>query len=145
MEQNTDQALLELPVDYDAGNILKETVRWARFVSIIGIVGLGLGVLVFLIFLAAGSAIWGYYTRFFPVIEAFQAIFMVVCLVALGIFTWVVVLLYRFATLTRKGLETQDQSLFNQGLRAGKAYFQISGILAIFGLLVNLFNLRYLL
>jgi hypothetical protein len=144
MEQNTEQSLLELHVDYDGGNTLKETVRWARFVSIVGFIGLGLCVVLFLVFLAAGNAIWGYYSRFFPAMEAFQAIFMVICLIALAIFAWVVILLYRFATLTRKGIETQDQTLFNLGLRAGKNYFLISGILAILGLLVNLLNLRTL-
>ncbi|MDP4218606.1 MAG: hypothetical protein Q8927_20600 [Bacteroidota bacterium] len=141
MEQNTEQSLLEWRVDYDGGNILKETTRWARFVSIVSFIGLGICIIVFLVFLAAGDAIWGYYTRLFPALEAFRAAFILLCLIFLGVFTWVVVLLYRFATLTRKGIDTQDQNLFNQGLRAGKTYFLLSAILAIIGLLFSLRNL----
>ncbi|MBS1974824.1 MAG: hypothetical protein JST13_10760, partial [Bacteroidetes bacterium] len=42
MEENANDSLASLNVDYDAGNILKETARWTRFLSIVGFVAVAI-------------------------------------------------------------------------------------------------------
>jgi hypothetical protein len=143
MEQNSDQSQ-EMHVDYDGGNILKETVRWTKFISIVGFVGIGLMGLVIIILGFAGSAIFAYYEQIIPGIAAYQAIVIMFCVIFLGIFAFLVVKLYRFSTLTRKAIEVQDQDMFNKGLQALKVYFTVGGIIAVVGLLINLVSLKNL-
>ena len=71
----------------------------------------------------------------------FRSIVLIAVLVFLG---FMVFLLFRFSSLTRKAIDTQDQDLFSKGLRSLKLYFMISGILALLGLLINLFSLTSL-
>jgi len=144
MEQNTDQSLLELHVDYDGGNILKDTIRWTKFISIVGFVGVALFALIVLIMAFAGKSIYSLYTQVVPAIEAIWGIIIIVCIVVLAILFYMVFMLYRFSSLTRKGIETQDQGMFNLGLKSLKIYFTIGGILALLGLLFNILSLRTL-
>jgi uncharacterized membrane protein len=61
-------------------------------------------------------------------------------IVVLGILIFVVVMLYRFSVLTRRGIETQDQATFNRGLKSLKTYFLINGILGILLLLMTIWS-----
>jgi hypothetical protein len=144
MEQNTEQSLLEMHVDYDGGNILKETVRWTRFISVVGFIGIGLMALLVIILAFAGNTVFSYYDQIVPGIAAYQAVVIVFCVIFLGIFLFLVVKLYRFSTLTRRGIELQDQAMFNKGLQALKVYFTVTGIFAVLGLLTNLLSLKNL-
>jgi hypothetical protein len=81
------------------------------------------------------------YSRTIPAVETFGGFIIAGVVIMLAILGFLVYMLYRFSSLTRKGMETQDQALFNRGLKGLKIYFLISGIFAILGLLANLFNL----
>ena len=141
MEENTQQPLIDLNVDYDAGNILRETTRWTKFISIVGIIGVAL---ILLSLLFAGALITSLSARLLPGMEAFTGLIIFVIIVVVAILGLMVSLLYRFSTLVKKGIETQDQETFNKGLNSLKIYFIISGVFALLSLLanfVNLFNL----
>jgi hypothetical protein len=144
MEPTTDQSFLEMHVDYDGGNILIETTRWARFMSIIGFIGVGLFALAIVVIAFAGNAVFNLYTQYVPNIESFAGLIIIGCVVILAVFAYLVYLLFRFATLTRRGLETQDQVMFNRGLQALKINFIINGIFALLGLIGNLLSIRNL-
>jgi len=45
MEETPQESFLEMHLDYDGGNILRETIRWSRFLSIVGMVGVGVLIL----------------------------------------------------------------------------------------------------
>lgn len=134
MEENQQETLLTLNVDYDAGNILKETARWAKFISIVGIIA----VAVMLLALAlAGSYIITLYSQMFPGIQGFAGIVIFLVFIAVAILGVMVFLLYRFSSLIKKGIDTQDQNVFNNGLNALKIYFIIGGVFAILSLIAN--------
>ncbi|HVM89931.1 MAG TPA: hypothetical protein VMT76_17215 [Puia sp.] len=138
MEQNTNDPLINLNVDDNAGNILKETTRWTKFISIVGIIGVAL-LLVSLIF--AGSVITALSSRIMSGFEALAGVLMFFIVVILAIVGFMVYLLYRFSTLVRKGIETQDQGIFNSGFNVLKIYFIISRVFAICSLLINFSSL----
>lgn len=141
MEQNTEESLLELNVDYDSGNILKDTARWTRFISVTGMIGIGFFLLVLLI---AGSALLALFSQTLPGIQAFAGVIVGAVIVVFGIMGVMVYVLFRFSSLTRKGLETQNQEIFNQGLNGLKIFFIINGVLALIGLFFNLLSLTNL-
>lgn len=138
MQENVEESLLEMHLDYDGGNILRETVRWSRFLSIVGLVGVGIFILILALL---GNTLVTVYSRILPGIEDFGGIIIAAFLAVFGILGVMVWMLYRFSSLTRRGIEMQDQAVFTQGLKSLKIYFLISGIFAIVGLLFNLFSL----
>jgi len=145
MENNQQESFLQMNLDYDGGNILRETVRWSRFLSIVGIIVLSLCLLLFIL---AGKYLIPAVSRMVPGIESMEnvagALIMVVILVFVAIFGFLVYMLYRFSVLTRKGIEHQDQAVFAEGMKCLKLYFLVSGILAVLSLLSNLLSLTKL-
>ena len=145
MENNQEDSFLQMHLDYDGGHVIQETVRWSRFLSIVGIVGLSLCLLAFAV---AGTALLGAFYRLAPGLETLEglggAILIVVLLALFAIFGFTVFMLYRFSILTRKGIDQQDQGLFAEGMKCLKLYFLISGIFAILGVLGNLYSLTKL-
>ncbi|HTQ28763.1 MAG TPA: hypothetical protein VMI35_11565 [Puia sp.] len=141
MENSSSEAILDIHVDYDAGNTLKDTVRWTKFIAVTGIVAV---VLLLICVTLAGGYIIDAVSRIMPGIEDFSAFIISGIVLGLLILGFMVFLLYRFSTLVRRGLETQDQQLFNKGLWNLRIYFTISGIFAILGLIINIFNLSKL-
>jgi hypothetical protein len=145
MENNQEESLLQMNLDYDGGHILQETVRWSRFLSVVGIIGLSLCLLAFAL---AGTALLAAFSRLAPGIESLEAlgsaILVVVVLAFFAIFGFTVFMLYRFSTLTRRGIAQQDQTLFSEGMKCLKIYFLVSGVFAILGVLGNLYSLTKL-
>jgi hypothetical protein len=145
MENNQQDSFLQMHLDYDGGNILRETVRWSRFLSIVGIIGLSICILAFIL---ASSAIVAAFSRLAPGLEGMEslggAIIIIIIVIVLAIFGFIVYMLYRFSVLTRKGIEHQDQAVFAEGMKCLKIYFLASGILAVLSLLSNLFSLTKL-
>jgi hypothetical protein len=135
MEENPQETFLSLNVDYDAGNVLKETARWTKFISVVGIIGVV--IMLFAVGLA-GSYLVTLYSKMFPIIQGFAGAVIFILFVVIAIFGVLVFLLYRFSTFVKRGIETQDQNLFNRGLNSLKTYFIISGVFAILSLLVNI-------
>lgn len=145
MENNQQESFLHMHLDYDGGNILRETVRWSRFLSIVGIVALATFLLAFAL---AGAALLPALSSLAPGIDSLaglgSALLIIGVLVVLAIFGYLVYMLYRFSVLTRRGIDHQDQASFAKGMACLKIYFLISGIFAFLGLLGNLFSLTKL-
>jgi hypothetical protein len=141
MEENTPESLLDMHLDYDGGNRLRETVRWSRFLSISGMVCIGLSTLALVV---AGPKIIALYDESYPGLENFIVPIIILFLLLMGVLGVSVFMLYRFSVMTRNSIERQDQGMFNRGLKGLKTYFLISGILAILGLLFNILTLTSL-
>ena len=141
MEEKTPESLLDMHLDYDGGNRLRETVRWSRFLSISGMICLGLSALVLVI---AGPKIIALYDESYPGLENFIVPILILFLLLLCVLGVSVFMLYRFSIMTRNGIERQDQAMFNRGLKGLKVYFLISGVLAILGLFFNILTLTSL-
>ena len=97
MENNQQESFLQMHLDYDGGNILRETVRWSRFLSIAGIVVLAF---ILLVFAVAGTTLLAACTKLAPGLEELAglgtALVICVVLVILAVLGYVVFMLYRF-------------------------------------------------
>ena len=134
MVENSQEPLIDLTVDHDAANSLNETARWTKFISIVGIIGVAL---LLLCLLFAGTMITTLTSKMMPGFESYTGIVISIVIVVVAILGLMVTLLYRFSTNIKKGIETQDQELFNKGLSSLKTYFIISGVFALLSLLAN--------
>ena len=145
MENNPDESFLQMHLDHDGGHILTETVRWSRFLAIVGIVGMSICLLAFAL---AGTALLAALSKLAPGLDALaglgSAIIIVFFLVIFAIFGYVVYLLYQFSVLTRRAIDQQDQIILAAGMKCLKTYFLISGIFAILGLIGNLLTITKL-
>ncbi|HEY2721362.1 MAG TPA: hypothetical protein VGI82_06540 [Chitinophagaceae bacterium] len=137
MEEN--QSILDLQVDNSAAANLSEASRWAKFLSIVGFVCMGLLVL---LLLAEEAKIGQYFVNYVPggnVSNNVVALMVVVIIVA-AIVCVLMFFLFKAATLIQRGIATKNQEIFNNGLASLKAYFTMYGILAILGALGSLIN-----
>ncbi len=141
MESTTEtqrSGWLEMHLDYDGGNTLQETVRWSKFLAIVGFIGLGIYLLVVLV---AGSLISTLVQQRYSLEGgALVGLVVVGVIVILAIFAVIVIMLYRFSVLTRRGIALQDQAIFNRGLKSLKIYFMINGVLAVLTLVSTIYN-----
>ena len=135
MDEN--QSILELQVDQSASRSLSDAARWAKFLSIVGFVGMGLLILCLLL---ARAAISNTMTQFAPTMALEESYGIVVAIIVLivAIVCVLMYLLFRGATLIKRGIETKSQETFNNGLSSLKIYFAIYGVFAIVGVLANL-------
>ena len=137
MEQNFSESLFDLQLDHEAGNHFRECSKWAKFLSIVYFVAVGI---VLCVLLFAATALINAFQQFAPGFAGTGGFLVAVVIIALGIVLFTTVLLYRFATLTKEGIERQDQLIFNRGLQALKNYFIVYGVLTILGLVINVFS-----
>lgn len=132
--------LLEMNLDYDGGHTLMEAVRWSKFLSIVGIVGMGLLLLVVLIFTPFAMSGYGQLT---PDSEGIVGVLLITLALYFGALVAAAIVLLRFSRLTKKGIDHEDQLIFNRGLKSLKVTFIILGILSCLSLSALLFSLIY--
>lgn len=135
MDPNTpgaSQSFFELNIDHESSNHFRETSKWTAFIAIVYFVIIGLVLCVLVI---AGGSIIEELSSMIGDISIATGIIVTIAVFILAILFATYFLLYRFAYLTRSGIERQDQLLFNKGLKALKNYFIIYGILMVLGLL----------
>ena len=137
MDQNLNESLFDLQLDHEVGNHFRETSKWAKFLSIVYFVALA--IIVFVLLFAA-AAVTNAFEQFAPEFAGAGGFLIAIIIVGLGIVFFTTILLFRFATLTKEGIERQDQVLFNKGLQALKNYFMIYGVLTILSLVFSLFS-----
>jgi uncharacterized membrane protein YdbT with pleckstrin-like domain len=135
MDEN--QSILELQVDQSASRSLSDAAKWARFLSIVGFVGMGLLILCLLL---ARAAISTTMTQFAPTmaLEESYGIVVAIIVIIVAIVGLLMYLLFRGATLIKRGIETKSQETFNNGLSSLKIYFAIYGVFAVVGVIANL-------
>lgn len=144
MENNENMAepgtpeLLGMNLDYDGGNTLQEAVRWSKFLSIASIVGSGLLLLLVAI---AGPIFIALYGEELPDAAGVVGVAVVLAGAYLAATITAAIFLLRFTSQTRRGIESQDQHLFNRGLKSLKMYFLIVGILSVLMMGVYIYNL----
>lgn len=133
-QQSSNEPLFGLQVDYDSGNTFREAGRWANFVSIIFFVCIGIGILVMAF---SGAVFTRAMSVYMPELAGMGGLVIGVVIIVLIIFTYITILLYRFANLVRQGIEQQNQAVFNDGIRHLKNYFLINGVFALLGIVMN--------
>ncbi len=135
MDQDSSQPLFDLNIYYESGNTIKELSRWVKFIAIVFFIALGL---LFIGLLFTSTAVITFISSLRPELAGLGGIALAVIIVLISIYVFVSIQLFRFADMTKKGIELQDQQLFNDGLKSFKLYLLVTGILAMLSLLVNI-------
>lgn len=106
-------------------SFLSETARWAKFLSIVGFVGLGLFVIIAVVMMA-GMAV------FASALGATEAGLLGVIYILLAVvYFFPVLYLYRFSVSIKNSLEFGDESEWNNGFLNLKKTFKFMGVFTI--------------
>ena len=138
MEDN--QSILELQVDQTASKNLSDVTRWAKFLSITGLVCMGVMVIFFIVMRSQIAGALSQLIPGFSEIDSFGMLISIVVIVA-GLVCVLMYFLFRGSVLIRKGIESKNQEIFNNGLASLRAYFTMYGVLAVVGLVINMVSI----
>ena len=136
MEQQSSN-LFDLHIDPQSQSFLSETAKWAKFISIAGIILLSLGIL--------AVALGGFNTL--NTLETFDGggygssimtTYLIVMVVLMIVFILFYVYLYRFAVRMQVALRNNDQATLTSSFSALKSCFKFAGIVLIIVLAVYL-------
>jgi hypothetical protein len=136
MATGTSAPLFSLNIDPVTKTHLNETARWARFLAILGMIVLVLGLVVAMM----GATV---FTRFFGFstglddeasgggLGAVRIGMVVGTLILSAIIFFPLLFLLRFANGMRRAIAANDQNRLNESFQNLKVYFRYLGILAI--------------
>lgn len=140
MEQNQDTSLFGLSIDQTSRTHLGEAARWARFLSIVGFIFLGLFALLMIF---GGAYLSKLFSQQYGDFDnetggAFQTT-MTIGIIAYYLVVFLLVFfaylfLYRFSTNLKKALASNDQETLNRSFQNLKILYRYWGILTIIGL-----------
>ncbi|HMH23962.1 MAG TPA: DUF5362 family protein [Puia sp.] len=130
MEPNTESNLFELAVDNISSSYLKETAKWAKFLSIIGFITCGFLVLIALF---AGSLFsnLGQASGFGMLGAGFGAVFTVIYLIIAALYFFPCLYLFNFAAKMQVALRSNDQDQLTQSFKNLKSCYRFVGILTV--------------
>jgi hypothetical protein len=119
-----------LHVDNDAKMYLAETSKWAKFLSIVGFIGMGLMVIMGFFM---GSIMSNYAGLMgMPSGEGwFLSSLSFIYIVIAALYIYPLWKLYQFADLSKRALVTNDSTLLTNALEAQKSMFKFMGIWVI--------------
>ncbi len=103
---------------------LKEASKWAKFLAILGFIGLGIMVLVALLFLLVGNMLPDT-NSVSPYLLGF------IYLVFAGIYFMPIKYLYDFSTQMSRSIMMTDQQSFSDAINSLKLHYKFIGILSI--------------
>lgn len=150
MEENSVFEKFELQLDQSAKDFLKETAKWAYFLSIVGFVGIGLIMLIAVFagtfFASMGAAIPGASAMG----GSFGVIMGVVYFIIGAIYFFPVYYLFKFGSTAKKAFRDNDNEALTTSLGFLKAHYKFIGIfmlaiLVLYGLIFVLSMLGALL
>jgi len=120
----------EMQLSNTAKDFLKETAKWAYFLSIIGFVFLGLFVILAFFMFSAGSALGSMSGMGALGAMGGAAIGVVYLLIAL-LYFFPILYLFKFASKTRKAFAENNTELLTDGIESLKSHYKFVGILMI--------------
>jgi len=138
MQPDSKDIIVDLSIDHEASGTLKETARWTKVIAFVGIVSLGILLLVLLFSFGIVKTL---FAKMMPNEETYSGFVIFVAMIALAIISYMLFLLFRFSSFTRKAIEFQDQSMLYKGFEALKTYFVIGGVFALIDVAANIFKL----
>ncbi len=137
MQEDLNEPLFDLQLDHEAGGHFQESSKWAKFLSVIYFIAIGI---VLLILLFAATAVTTAFEEYRSGLAGAGGILVAALIVGLALAFYTAFLLFRFATLTKQGIERQDQIIFNKGLQALRNYFMIYGVIAMLALIFSIIS-----
>lgn len=119
---------------------LTETAKWAKFLAILGFIGIGFMVLFAIFFVLMMSKFSSQLNSSGVQFQAIQGWIMSIgYLIGAVIYIFPVYYLYKFANKTSKALNANDTNLLTEGLRYLKSHYLFIGILAIIAMVFYAF------
>jgi hypothetical protein len=121
----------ELELNQSAKGFLKETAKWAYFLSILGFIGVGLMVVIAIF---AGT-IFGVIGNMMPgeiagkIGAAFGIIITIFYLLLAGLYFFPVYYLYKFASNAKTALQKEDTETLTTSFQYLKSHYKFIGIL----------------
>lgn len=131
-ENQQNDTLFEIQVNHESRSYFYEMAKWCKFLSIMGFIGIGIMVLLGLTMGSIMSSLSGFGGNQLPLPSFF---FTIVYLLIAALYFYPVFCMYKFSTLMKKGLNENNQSMFNNGLSNLKSMFKFMGILTL-GILI---------
>ena len=131
MDTNTN--LFEFQVDQRTQSVLRESSKWAKFLSIVGFIFCGILVLIGVF---AGSIFSNMGQQFSttpsPVPAAMMGIMMTIIYIIIAIvYFFPCLYLFKFSSRMQVALRSNDQNLLTTSLASLRSYFKFLGILTI--------------
>lgn len=114
----------ELLLEVQAEVYLKETAKWAKFLSIVGFIFMGLMVLISLGFIVFSAAFGDEMP--FP-----MSIFGVVYLLFAGVYFFPIFYLFKFSNNAKQALLEQSSQTLTESMKYIKSHYKFMGILTI--------------
>lgn len=140
MEQNTNQTASVGMNDYMKGFIL-EIAKWAKFLSILGFVGIGLMFLAAIVMMVAGAALSDFSSEYSASpIGAGMVGFIYIIMAVLYFFP--VFYLFKSAVGLKKGIIQNDEMSLTDGFQNLKSHYKFIGIMMI--VVLSLYALLFL-
>ncbi len=128
MENQSAFESFEMHLTNEAQGFLRETAKWATFLSILGFIGLGFMLLGGLFMLAAGGATDAMTRGALPF--PMSAMGVAYLLFAL-LYFFPVYYLYKFASNTKDAIASQNTQTLTSALQNLKSHYKFIGILTI--------------
>lgn len=130
MEPKLDPQITPRPlaINEDIKSLLKETGKWAYFLSIIGFIGLGFFIILALF---AGTIITLLGSTFADLGVIPTGIFSFMYLAFALVYFFPLYYLYNFGKKIRNAIETNDQLTLNESLSSLKSHYKFIGILTL--------------
>lgn len=135
MESANSSSLFSLNIDPVTKTHLGETARWARFLAILGMVVLILGLVVSLVSTTMFTEFFGFPTgvedETNAVLGARRVGIVIGWVIMSAVIFFPLLFLLRFANAMRRALAANDQTRLNEAFQNLKVYFRYLGILVI--------------
>lgn len=137
------ESLFGIQVDNETQKNISSAGWWAKLLAILGFVFMG----IMLIAMLAIGLSANFSEAFEDLIDipasAFFAIILISGLIVIVVVGVLCYLLFRGANLTRRGLQHNDQAIFNEGLVAYKNYFIVYTVFVLLGFFVKFITLFF--
>jgi hypothetical protein len=141
-EISNDTETKGLSMSSEAMEFLYSTAKWAKFLSILGLVGLGLLVLMGFSMGALMNFIPGANESLPPFMSI---IFGFLYLVIAGVYLYPLIAMLKFANFSKTAYLDSNSENLTEAFRNIKGSFQYVGILTVIGLALNLISVFFML
>ena len=137
MEQDHNKSLFELSLSQDAKTHLSETAKWARFLAICGMIGIGLLIVFGIIISLAFSRVTNTYSGYnnLGAESAGLGAGVMVMYILMGLLYFFPCLFtLQFANKMKIAIASNDDLMLSESFRSLKKTFRYMGVLTIIGL-----------
>jgi len=131
MEETSAFEKFELQLDSAAKDFLKETAKWAYFLSILGFIGLGFLVLIAIFAGAIFSTIGNTVPGMGVYGSSFGAMMTFIYLLMAALYFFPIYYLYKFSSNTKKAFRDNDSGALTDSLGYLKSHYKFIGVLMV--------------